>query len=108
MSIMSFIRMMLKKGHLEKNGNNLNRFFNFKFRYIDDGLSTNKCHDCVDRIYSIELEIKDDKDTENSASYLHLHLDMDSEGQRRANLLDTWNDLNLSIVIFQFIYLCIW
>jgi hypothetical protein len=32
MSIMSFIRM--KKGHLEKNGNNLNRFFNFKFRYI--------------------------------------------------------------------------
>ena len=89
MSIMFFIRMMLKKGHLEKNGNNLNRFFNFKFRYIDDGLSTNKCHDCVDRIYSIELEIKDDKDTENSASYLHLHLDMDSEGPLRANLLDT-------------------
>jgi hypothetical protein len=57
MSIMSFIRMMLKKGHLEKNGNNLNRFFNFKFRYIDDGLSTNKCHDFVDRIYSLELEI---------------------------------------------------
>jgi hypothetical protein len=33
MSIMSFIRMMLKKGHLEKNGNNINRFFNFMFRY---------------------------------------------------------------------------
>ena len=86
---MSFIRMMLKKGHREKNGNNLNRFFKFKLRYIDDGLSTNKFHDFVDRIYSIELEIKDCKDTENSASYLHLHLDMDSEGPLRANLFDT-------------------
>ena len=89
MSIMSFIRMMLNKGHLEKNGKNLNRSFNFNFRYIDDVLSTNKFHDFVDRIYSIELEIKDGKDTENSASYLHLHLDIDSKGPLRANLFDT-------------------
>ena len=89
MSIMSFIRVMLKKVRLEKNGKNLNRSFNFNFRYIDDGLSTNKFHDFVDRIYSIELEIKDDKDTENSASYLHLHLDIDSKGSLRANFFDT-------------------
>jgi hypothetical protein len=67
---------MLKKGHFEKNGNNLNRFFNFKFRYIDDGLSKNKFHDFVDCIYSIELDIKDGKDRENSASYLDLHIDI--------------------------------
>jgi hypothetical protein len=81
--------MMLKKGHLEKNGKNLNRFFNFNFRYIDDVLSTNTFHDFVDRIYSIELEIKDGKDTENSASYLRLHLDIDSKGPLRANFVDT-------------------
>jgi hypothetical protein len=37
--------------------------------------------DFVDRIYPIELEIKDTTDTDRSASYLDLHLEIDSEGR---------------------------
>jgi hypothetical protein len=46
--------------------------FNFKFRYIYDVLSLNNSRfgDFVDRIYPIELEIKDTTDTDRSASYL--------------------------------------
>jgi hypothetical protein len=39
--------------------------------------------DFVDRIYPIELEIKDTTDTDRSASYLDLHLEIDSEGRLR-------------------------
>ena len=40
----------------------------------------------VDRIYPIELEIKDTTDTDRSASYLDLHLAIDSEGRLRMKL----------------------
>jgi hypothetical protein len=55
--------------------------FNFTFRYSDDGFSLNnvRLRDFVDRIYPIELEIKDRTDTDRSASYLDLHLEIDSE-----------------------------
>jgi hypothetical protein len=58
-----FIQRLLKK-----NGKKLARSFNFTFRYIDDVLSLNNSRfgDFVDRIYPIELEIKD---TDRSASY---------------------------------------
>jgi hypothetical protein len=51
------------------------------FRYIDDVLSLNNSRfgDFVDRIYPIELEIKNTIDTDRSASYLDLHLKIDSE-----------------------------
>ena len=70
------------QGLLKKNGNKLARSFNFTFRYIDDNLSLNHSRfgDLVDRIYPIELEIKDTTDTDRSASYLDLHLEIDSEG----------------------------
>jgi hypothetical protein len=42
--------------------------------------------DFVDRIYPIELEIKDTTDTDRSASYLDLHLEIDSEGWLRMKL----------------------
>jgi hypothetical protein len=44
------------------------------FRYIDSVLSLNnyRFDDFVDRIYSIELEIKYAADTDRSASYLDL------------------------------------
>jgi hypothetical protein len=44
----------------------LTRSFNFMFRYIDDVLSLNNTRFCdfVDRIYPIELEIKDTTDTD--------------------------------------------
>ena len=65
---------------LKKNEKKLARSFNFTFRYIDDVLSLNnsKFGDFVDRIYPIELEIKDTTDTDRSASYLDLHFDIDS------------------------------
>jgi hypothetical protein len=61
----------------------LSRSFNFTFRHIDDVLllTNSRFGDFVDRIYSIELEIKDTTDTDWSASYLDLHLEIESEGR---------------------------
>jgi hypothetical protein len=75
------------------------------FRYIDDVLSLNNSRfgDFVDRIYPIELEIKDTTDTDRSASYLYLHLEIDSEGRLRTKLYDKRDDLNFPIVNFPFI-----
>ena len=81
------------------------RSFNFTFRYIDDVLSINNSRfgDFVDRIYPIELEIKDTIDTDRSASYLDLHLKIDSEGRLRTKLYDKKDDFNFPIVNFPFI-----
>ena len=69
------------QGLVKKNEKKIARSFNFTFRYIDDVFSLNNSRfgDFVDRIYSIELEIKDTTDTDWSASYLDLHLEIDSE-----------------------------
>jgi hypothetical protein len=58
------------------------------FRCIDDVLSLNNSRFCdfVDRIYHIELKIKDTADTDRSDSYLSLHLEIDSKGDRERNL----------------------
>jgi hypothetical protein len=70
------------QGLLKKKEKKLVRSFNFTFRYIGDALSLNnsKFSDFADRIYPIELEIKDTTDTDRSASYINLHLEIDSEG----------------------------
>jgi hypothetical protein len=49
---------------------------------IDDVLSLNNSRfgDFVDRIYSIELEIKDTTDTDRSASYLDLRFESTVRG----------------------------
>jgi hypothetical protein len=52
----------------------------------------------VDRIYPIELEIKDITDTDRSASYIDLHLDIDNEGWLRKKLYDKRDDFNIPIV----------
>ena len=72
-------------GLLQKNEKKLARSFNFTFCYIDDVLSLNNSRfgDFVDRIYPIELEIKDSTDTDRSASYLDLHLEIDGDGRLR-------------------------
>jgi hypothetical protein len=57
----------------------------------------------VDRIYPIELEIKDTTDTDRSAWYLDLHLDIDSERQLRTKLYNKRDDFNFPIVKFPFI-----
>ena len=83
----------------------LARSFHFTFRYINDVLSLNNSRlgDFVDRIYPIELEIKDITDTDRSASYLDLHLEIDSEGRLRTTLYDKRDDFNFPIVSFPFI-----
>jgi hypothetical protein len=68
----------------------LSRFLKFIFRFIDDvlSLSYSRLGDFVDRIYPIELEIKDTTYTDRCASYLDLHLEIDSVGQLRTKLYD--------------------
>jgi hypothetical protein len=93
------------QGLLKKNKKKLVRSFNFTFRYIDGVLSLNNSMfgDFVDRIYPIELEIKDTTDTDRSASYLDLHLEIDSEGRLRTKFYDKGDDFNFPIVNFPFI-----
>ena len=99
------MRQTSYKGFSRKNEKKLARSFNFTFRYIDDVLSLNNSRlgDFVDRIYPIELEIKDTTDTDRSASYLDLHLEIDSEGRFRTQLYDKRDDFNFPIVNFPFI-----
>jgi len=59
--------------------------------------------DFIDRIFPIELQIKDTTDTARSASYLDLHLEIDSESQLRTKLYDKGDHLNFSIMNFPFI-----
>jgi len=90
---------------LKKNEKKLARSFNFTFRYIDDVLSLNNSMfgNFVDRIYPIELEIKDTTDTDRSASYLDLHLEIYSERRLRMKLYDKRDYFNFPIVNFPFI-----
>ena len=78
-------------GLLKKNQKKLARSFNFTFRDVDDDLSLNnsKFGNLVDRIYSIEFEIKDTTYTDRSASYLDLHFEGDSERRLRTKIYDT-------------------
>jgi hypothetical protein len=74
-----FVWGRLHTGDSKKNQKKVARSFNYTFRYIDDILSLNNSRfgDIVDRIYPIELEIKDTTDTDRSASYLDLHLEIE-------------------------------
>ena len=62
-------------------------------------LNNSRVGDLVDRIYPIELEIKDATDAYRSASYL----DIGSEGRLRTKLYDKRYYLNFPIVNFPFI-----
>jgi hypothetical protein len=93
------------QGLLKKNEKKLARSFYFTFRYVDDVLSLNNSRfgDFVDRIYPIELEIKDTTDTDRSASYLDLYLEIDSEGWLRTKLYNKRDDFNFPMLNFPFI-----
>jgi hypothetical protein len=95
----------LIQGRLKKNEKKLARLFNFTFRYIDVVLSLNNSRFgyFIDRIYPIELEIKDTTNTDRSVSYLDLHLKIDSEGWLRTKLYDKRDDFNFPIVNFPLI-----
>ena len=92
---------------LKKNEKKLVRSFNFTFRYIDDVLSLNNSRfgDFVDRIYLVEIVIKDISDTDRSTSCVDLHLEIDSELRLRTKHYDKRDDLNFPIVNFPFIYI---
>jgi hypothetical protein len=93
------------QGLLKKNEKRLARSFHLTFRYIDDVLSLNNSRfgDFVDRIYPIELEIKDTTDTDRSDSYFDIPLEIDSKGRLRTKLYDKRDDFNFPIVNFPFI-----
>ena len=59
-------------------------------------LNNSKSGDYVERIYPIELEIKDT--TVKSASYLALHLKIDNEGRLKTKLYDKRDDFSFPIV----------
>ena len=62
-------------------------------------LSPNNFYFCdfVDRIYPIEIEIKDTTDTARSASCIDLHIRSDNEGKGRAKLYDKRDDFNFQL-----------
>jgi len=78
-----FVCCRLHTGASQEKRKEASPIFNFTFRYIDDVLSLNNSRfgDFVDRIYPIELEIKDTTYTDSFASYLDLDLEIDSEGR---------------------------
>ena len=88
---------------LRKKDKKLAISFNSSFRYIDDVLSLNnsKFGDYAERIYPIELEIKDTTDTVKSASYLDLHLEI--EGRLKTKLYDKTDDFSFPIVNLSFL-----
>jgi len=92
-------------GLLKKNKKKLTRSFDFTFLCIDDvtSLNNSRLSDFVDRIYPIELEIKETTDTYISASYFQLHLEIDSEARLRTKLHAKRYDFNFPIVNFPFI-----
>jgi hypothetical protein len=69
-SVASLLAATLYQGNLDRN----HKLWNII-------LNNSRFGDFVDRIYPIELEIKDTTDTDRSASYLYLHLEIDSEGR---------------------------
>ena len=56
----------------------------------------------VERIYPIELEIKDATDTVKSGSYLDLHLKIDNEGRLKTKLYDKTDDFSFQLWTFHF------
>ena len=74
-------------------------YFNFTFRYVLS-LNNSRFGDFVDRIYPIDLKIKNTTDTDRSASYIDIHLEMDSEGRLRTKLFDKRDDFNFPVVNF--------
>ena len=85
-----FIRGRLHKEASEQIRIEVSQILSFHMQLYRWFLWLNNCRfgDFVDRIYLIELDIKDTTDTYISASYLDLHLEIDSEWRLRTELYD--------------------
>ena len=57
--------------------------------------------DYVDRVYSIQLIIKDTTYTDRSSSYVHLQQYIDSVSWLRPNILDNRNDFLIMNFLFR-------
>jgi hypothetical protein len=66
-------------------------------------LNNLKFGDFVDRIFLIDLEIKNTTDKAMSVSYLDLYLEIDSEGRLRKKHYDKRDDFNFPIMNFPFL-----
>ena len=75
--------LLFLQGLILKNEKMLFTSFNFTFHYTDDVilLYNSMFGDCVNRIYPIELAIKDTSYIGNSATDIDLHIEIDSDGQ---------------------------
>jgi hypothetical protein len=94
----SFVTHIFHNGQPSHGGD---RKIYFTFRYIDyvhSLIYNSRFGDFVDRIYPIELEIKDTTDTDGSASYLDLHVEIDSEGRSRTKLYHKRYYFNFPVV----------
>ena len=98
--ILLFIRSRLHKEASEQIRIEVSRILSFHMQLYRWFLWLNNWMfgDFVDRIYLIELDIKDTTDTYISASYLDLHLEIVKNGTLRQN-----DDYNFPIVNFPFI-----
>ena len=72
-----------KQGLPKKNERTLLPSLNFSLHYTDDVISlyNSMFGDFIDRIYPIELVIKDTSYTDRPASCLDLHIEIDSDDQ---------------------------
>ena len=68
-------------------------------RCIDDVISLNnsKLSEFINRIYTIEFEIKDTTDTARSALYIDIHLEIDRDGRLRTKLYIKRDDFNFHL-----------
>ena len=66
-------------------------------------LNNLKFGDFVDRIFLIDLEIKNTTDKAMSVSYLDLYIEIDSEGRLRKKHYDKRDDFNFPSVNFPII-----
>jgi hypothetical protein len=95
-----FIRGRLHKDASEQIRIEVSHILSFHMQLYRWFLWLNNCRfgDFVDRIYLIDLDIKDTTDTYISASYLDLHLEIVNNGTLRQK-----DDYNFPIVNFPFI-----
>ena len=84
--------------------NQLASRFNFTSQYIDDVLSINNTEfkNYPDRMYPVELEIKDAPESNTSAPYLDLLLSIRRDGQLHTSIYDIRDVLNFHVTIFPF------
>ena len=95
-----FIQTLIKSGKRQ-----LERSFNFTFRYIDDVLSLNISNfsDYINDRYPEELEIKETTDNSTSISFLDLLLEFDNDNRLRVKIYEKRDDFNFNIVNYPFL-----